>query len=104
MTTFFTQKAKFYYCGIDHDRALQCASCFIFKQEKPKIFRQSSTKSREKTKMEIYTCRMGSTGGIKDKNYPVYVISVKQGGTNLGDIYIELFTDIAPEHAATSMN
>ncbi|HRI31003.1 MAG TPA: peptidylprolyl isomerase [Candidatus Kapabacteria bacterium] len=27
-------------------------------------------------------------------------MSVKQGGTNLGDIYIELFTDIAPKHAA----
>lgn len=62
--------------------------------------KQSSTTNGKKPNMVVTPAGWVPPVDSKDKNYPRYVISVTQGGQKLGDIYIELFTDIAPKHAA----
>ena len=36
----------------------------------------------------------------KSKNYPTYIISVRQGNTELGVMELQLWTDVAPKHCA----
>lgn len=72
---------------------------FSLNKDKTKS-KQSSTTNGKKPKMVVTPAGWVPPVDSKDKNYPRYVISVTQGGQKLGDIYIELFTDIAPKHAA----
>lgn len=99
MTTFFT-KGKVLAIVALAMIGLYSAPLALSSNKKNQKSSQSSTNQGKKPKMVVTPAGWVPPVESKDKNYPVYVISVKQGGTNLGDIYIELFTDIAPKHAA----